>query len=175
VEQLWSPWRLAYLSAEPGDGDQECFLCVVGAGASAVAGLDRAAESGVIWRGEHTYVLLNAYPYANGHVMVAPYEHEGDLTALPEEVGAELMAALRLTIRALRLVYKPEGFNVGANLGSAAGAGFGDHVHFHVVPRWSGDTNFMTTVGGSRVIPEKLEDTAARLRSAVVQLLSTEA
>jgi ATP adenylyltransferase len=100
-------------------------------------------------------------------VLVATYAHEPDLDAIPEAAAFELMAATRRIIRALRAAYHPEGFNVGANLGAAAGAGFGEHVHLHVVPRWSGDTNFMTTVGRSRVIPENLEDTAARLRAAL--------
>jgi ATP adenylyltransferase len=168
VDQLWSPWRLAYLTGEASASD-ECFLCAVGSGRAAIAGLEGTGESGVLWRGEHVYALLNAYPYSNGHVLVATYHHEPDLDAIPEGAAGELMATTRRIIRALRAVYRPQGFNIGANLGEAAGAGYGEHVHLHVVPRWSGDTNFMTTVGRSRVIPEKLEDTAARLR-AVLEL-----
>jgi ATP adenylyltransferase len=153
------------LRGEAGASAEACFLCRVGAGVDAVHGLDVHAESGIVLRGRECYVLLNAFPYANGHVMIAPYSHVGDLEALPAEAAGELMTLMRRVIRALRLAYAPEGFNVGANLGAAAGAGFGDHIHFHVVPRWNGDTNFMTTVGESRVIPERLDDTAARLRA----------
>jgi ATP adenylyltransferase len=139
-----------------------CFLCTIGAGQDTDEALDL-----VVWRGESVYALLNRYPYANGHVMVAPYAHEGELDRLPAPVAAELMTGTRLIIRALRRMYAPQGFNVGLNLGAAAGAGYGDHVHFHVVPRWHGDTNFMTTTGGTRVVPEALDVTARRMRSAI--------
>lgn len=149
---------MAYLSggeaASPG-----CFLCTLG------VSTPEAAQDLVLWRGERVYALLNAYPYANGHVMVAPYAHEGDLLALDEPTAQALLAGVRRVLAALRRAYDPPGFNVGANLGQAAGAGFGDHLHVHVVPRWSGDTNFMTTTAGTRVIPEALADTAARLRT----------
>jgi len=181
MDQLWAPWRMAYLeSGATAAGG--CFLCALGRGgidAPPAAAGDRSAGHPphaaapddaldiVIWRGVRVYALLNAYPYANGHVMVAPYAHEGALDALDDPTAAELMAATRLIIRALRQAYQPQGFNVGANLGVAAGAGFGDHVHLHIVPRWGGDTNFMTTTGQARVIPEALADTAERLRAAV--------
>jgi ATP adenylyltransferase len=158
MQQLWAPWRMAYLTGDevplPG-----CFLCLLGA-ATPADGPDL-----VVWRGELVYALLNAYPYANGHVMVAPYVHEGDLLALDEPTAQALMVGVRRVVAALRRAYDPPGFNVGANLGQVAGAGFGDHLHLHVVPRWSGDTNFMTTTAATRVIPEALADTAARLRS----------
>lgn len=158
---------MAYLTGETSNPESECFLCAVGSGRAVIAGLEATGESGVVWRGQGVYALLNAYPYANGHVLVAPYAHEADLDGITEADAFEMMAVTRRIIRALRTVYRPEGFNLGANLGKAAGAGFGDHVHCHVVPRWDGDTNFMTTVGRSRVIPEKLEDTAARVRAAL--------
>ena len=162
MQQLWAPWRMTYLQG--GDRADGCFLCAYGAGDPP------DAPDVVVWRGEHVYALLNAYPYTNGHVMVAPCVHGGDLVALNEATAAELMVGVRLVLTALKAVYQPQGFNVGANLGSAAGAGYGEHVHMHVVPRWSGDTNFMTATAGTRVIPESLEDTARRLRAALAEL-----
>jgi len=159
MDQIWAPWRMAYLESAKGNGP--CFLCAIGASSD---------DAIVVWRGEHTYALLNAFPYANGHVMVAPYAHEGALDALPAHVASELMRGIRIALRALRATYSPEGFNVGANLGAAAGAGHGDHLHVHVVPRWMRDTNFMTTVAATRVIPETLPDTARRIRDALAGL-----
>jgi ATP adenylyltransferase len=162
MQQLWAPWRMTYL--EGGDRAPDCFLCAYGAGA--VPG----GPDVVVWRGERVYALLNAYPYTNGHVMVAPYVHEGDLASLDEATAAELMVGVRRVLVALKAAYRPEGFNVGANLGRAAGAGYGDHVHLHLVPRWGGDTNFMTATANTRVIPESLEETARRLRAALAEL-----
>jgi ATP adenylyltransferase len=159
METLWAPWRLPYL--EGATAEAGCFLCA--------AGREGGAAELVVWRGEQVYALLNAYPYANGHVMVAPYAHEGDLLALDEPTARELMAGVRRMLAGLRRAYGPAGFNVGANLGRAAGAGFGDHLHLHIVPRWSGDTNFMTTTAATRVIPEALEVTAQRLRAALAE------
>lgn len=160
---MWAPWRMPYLEGgPPGEG---CFFCAIGRGDDDPEALDL-----VVWRGKRVYALLNRYPYANGHVMVAPYRHEGALDRLRPETAQELMAGLSLIIRALRRTYDPQGFNVGLNLGSAAGAGFGDHLHFHVVPRWTGDTSFMAVTGGTRVIPEALDVTAERIRAAVAAL-----
>ncbi len=163
MERLWAPWRMPYL--EGGDRPDGCFFCTISAGQDTEEALDL-----VVWRGKRVYALLNRYPYTNGHVMVAPFAHEGRLDRLEPDAAIELMDGLRLVIRALRQVYNPQGFNVGLNLGSAAGAGFGDHLHFHVVPRWHGDTSFMTTTGGTRVVPEALGDTARRLREAIASL-----
>lgn len=163
MDQIWAPWRMAYLQRERSDGS--CFLCALG---------ESPDDPIVVWRGEHTYALLNAFPYANGHVMVAPYAHEGALERLPDATIVEVARAVATMLRALRIAYQPEGFNVGANLGSAAGAGHGDHVHIHVVPRWSRDTNFMTTTASTRVIPESLPDTARRVREALAGLAPAE-
>lgn len=177
MEHLWAPWRMAYLQADRSSGPPRCFLCEVGALAQGDPA-DPAAPAGahgaelVVWRGERVYALLNLFPYASGHVMVAPYAHEGELDRLDEAASLELMRGTRLAIRALRAVYRPQGFNVGANLGAAAGAGFGDHIHMHVVPRWQRDTNFMTTTGRTRVLPEDLAETAERLRVAWLDLAS---
>lgn len=156
------------------DGPAEgCFLCDVGTAAPARRSVVASDRDGplVLWLGHDVYALLNAYPYANGHVMVAPYAHVADLDDLAADAAAETMRTVRLVVRALRRTYAPQGFNVGANLGSAAGAGQADHLHFHVVPRWSGDTNFMTTAGDTRVLPETLEDTARRVRAAIADTL----
>jgi ATP adenylyltransferase len=114
--------------------------------------------------------MLNAYPYTSGHVMVAPYEHMADLAAIDQATALELMALMQESIRAIRAAYVPEGFNIGANLGTAAGAGVADHLHFHVVPRWEGDTNFMSVIGEVRVLPESLEDTQRTLKEAFASL-----
>jgi ATP adenylyltransferase len=154
VERLWSPWRLAYVTATDRPG--ACIFC----DALSVA----APSSLVVFQAPLAYVILNLYPYNNGHLMVVPRRHVGTLAvATPDEL-AELMALTRRAEMALTAAYEPHGLNVGINLGKAAGAGVLDHLHIHVVPRWNGDTNFMTAVGEVRVLPEQLEDSAARLR-----------
>jgi len=120
----------------------------------------------VVWRPENAIVMLNKFPYNPGHVMVAPAAHKGDLADLDDAESATLMRALRRTIQVLRETLKPEGFNVGANLGRVAGAGIPDHVHFHVVPRWNGDTNFMPVLSEVKVVNEHLQSTAEKLRQA---------
>jgi ATP adenylyltransferase len=151
---------MPYLARERRSTD--CFLCQN-------AAADDDADNFVIWRGATAYILLNRYPYANGHLMVTPYAHLGDLEGLSQVAAQELMDLTRLGVRLLRRTFNPDGFNVGLNLGQAAGAGFGDHLHVHIVPRWSADTNFMTVVGRTRVLPEMLEDTFSRLRDAAAQ------
>ena len=159
AERLWAPWRLQYIKGEKAD---ECIFCTKPA-------LDD--ESGlIVRRGEHCFVMLNAFPYTSGHVMVAPYEHTADLERLAAPAAGELMALTQDSINAIRAAYGPEGFNVGANLGTVAGAGVADHVHFHVVPRWEGDTNFMSSIGEVRVLPEALEDTQRSLKEAFARL-----
>lgn len=134
----------------------ECLFC------SKPQQLD--AEAHIVHRGDLGYVILNRFPYNNGHLMIAPYAHEASLEALETEVATELMALTRLSLRVLREAYDPEGFNVGANIGAAAGAGVADHFHLHIVPRWAGDTNYMTTIGKTRIIPEWMNQMYARLR-----------
>lgn len=120
----------------------------------------------IVKRGEAAFVILNLYPYNNGHLMIVPYRHVGSLEQLSAATLTEMMLLVNQALAALRSVYQPHAFNLGANLGAAAGAGIADHVHFHLVPRWAGDTNFMTTVSAARVIPEELSDTCRRLRAA---------
>jgi ATP adenylyltransferase len=117
----------------------------------------------VLHRGTHTFVILNLYPYISGHLMIAPYAHLGDLDAAPKKTTDEMMDLAKRCQTALRLVYQPEGFNLGMNLGRAAGAGIADHIHLHVMPRWAGDTNFMTAVADTRVLPEDLPTTYRKL------------
>ncbi len=153
---MWAPWRLDYIK---GPKAGECIFCVK-------PSEDDDESNYVVHRGEQCFVILNAFPYNNGHVMVAPFEHVASLEDLGEPALLEMMTLTQRLMAALRAVYGPEGFNVGANLGSAAGAGVRDHVHLHVVPRWSGDTNFMPVIGSTRVLPESLADSYRALRTA---------
>lgn len=120
----------------------------------------------IIARGQKAYVILNRYPYTSGHVMVVPFKHVSALEEMDAKTLSETMALIKHAIRAISAAYNPEGFNIGANLGAVAGAGIANHIHFHVVPRWGGDTNFMTSIGGARVVPEDLCDTFRRLKEA---------
>jgi len=121
-------------------------------------------ENLIIARGERAFVILNRFPYTSGHIMVVPYDHQPSLPDLDEDTRAEIIEMLNRGLLVLQTVYKPEGFNVGANIGSVAGAGIAEHFHFHIVPRWAGDTNFMSTLAGTRVLPEALEDSFRRIR-----------
>jgi ATP adenylyltransferase len=156
AEQLWAPWRLEYIKrADDADG---CVFC------AAAAGDDE--ELLVVHRGERAFALLNKYPYASGHLMVAPLRHVGEYGALDADEAAEIHRLTVAGIDALRSVYAPQGFNVGWNLGRAAGGSVADHLHEHVVPRWAGDTNFMPVLGDVKVMPEHLRETRRRLAAA---------
>lgn len=161
MERLWTPWRMAYLKAPKGAETGGCIFCDKMA---ADAAQDR--DNLVLWRGKNALVALNLYPYANGHMLVAPYQHTGALESLPPDTLQEMMMLVGRGIRALRVTMNPQGFNVGANLGRVAGAGVEDHVHFHVVPRWNGDTNFMPVLADTRMIPELLPQTYDNLLAA---------
>ena len=157
MDRLWSPWRYKYISqAESAEG---CIFCDKPA-----AGNDQ--EHLVVYRGSHCFVMLNLYPYTAGHMMVAPYAHVGSLEEADDAATAELMALTKRAQRILRDVYKAQGYNIGMNIGAAAGAGVVGHIHMHVLPRWTGDANFMTTVGETRVIPEALATTYEKLQRA---------
>ena len=158
---LWAPWRVEYVT-RPKTG--ACVFCA--AAAAAEGGED---DELVVERGELCFTMLNAFPYAAGHVMVSPYRHVGELEELTEDETSELMRLATSAIGALRGVMNPAGFNVGLNLGRVAGAGFADHLHLHVVPRWEGDTSFMPVIGDTRVISQALADTATALRSALAE------
>lgn len=164
MDRLWAPWRMSFVSGEHrSDG---CLFCRVD------AETERDAENLLLTRNGGALMMLNRYPYTSGHLMVAPRRHTAGFAELKPDEGADLQALLQLGVRALTAVYGPEGFNIGANLGEAAGAGIAEHLHFHIVPRWCGDTNFMSAVGGARVLPECLDETHARLAEAVKGLLA---
>jgi len=160
MDRLWAPWRLAYVTAAPAPAT-ECIFCDAQAG--------RQADL-LLFRGRHCFVILNLYPYNNGHLMVVPNRHLSALETLQPEEQVEMMALARVSEMALNEAYRPHGINVGINLGKAAGAGIENHLHMHVVPRWSGDTNFMTAVGDTRVLPEDLGATVARLKPIFARL-----
>lgn len=195
MEQLWTPWRYAYIAGKQGEatgtheknsrrgvpeslaawpGDHGCVFC------NLLAATDYAIEhgmakgaaeeaAGILERARFSFLVLNAFPYNNGHLMVVPYRHESSLAALPGEVATELMAETQRAERALRTVYAPDGLNLGINLGEQAGAGVADHLHLHAVPRWKGDTNFMSVIGETRVLPEMLSESWRRLRRALAE------
>ncbi|MGE5327012.1 MAG: HIT family protein [Deltaproteobacteria bacterium] len=156
MDFLWSPWRFRYVSEEMGTGD--CFLCQA---VKADPSEDRAHR--VLFRGHRNFVILNLFPYTTGHTMVAPYDHVGDLAALDREQASEMMELAQRVQAALKAIYHPDGYNLGMNLGQCAGAGLKDHLHLHVLPRWSGDASFMTAVGETRVLPEDLDSTYEKL------------
>jgi ATP adenylyltransferase len=131
-----------------------------------MAAANRDEESLIVYRGAHNFVVLNRFPYTSGHVMVVPYRHTADLAGLDEAEASELMALTRGSERHLRATYRPDGLNLGMNIGESAGAGIAGHIHMHVLPRWTGDANFMTTVGRTRVLPEELDVTWRRLKEA---------
>jgi len=152
---------MAYLRGEDPLPD-ECLFCLLAS--------QEDAEAYIVHRGRFAYVVLNRYPYNNGHLMVVPYDHVASLEHLSEVSLADVMALTQISLRALREVYCPDGFNLGMNIGASAGAGVAGHVHLHVVPRWGGDTNHMTTTGRTRVIPECLDQTYERLRPVFERL-----
>ena len=153
MQYLWSPWRMAYLRNENPSGSRAgCIFCDLPAE-------HRDAENLIVHRGQLAYVMLNRYPYNNGHMMVVPYQHVDTLEALDAPALAELMLLAKQALTALREMYHAQAFNLGVNIGTAAGAGIADHVHMHIVPRWTADSNFMTTVASTRVIPEDLDET----------------
>jgi diadenosine tetraphosphate (Ap4A) HIT family hydrolase len=174
IEQLWAGWRREYvesaatLAAESApesaeslgeDADGSIFTRILASGRS-------DTDTHIVWRGSRCFAILNAYPYTNGHLLVMPYREVADVEALEASEFSELWAGVRMAITAIKAAYRPDGLNVGMNLGRAAGAGVPTHLHVHVLPRWSGDTNTMTAVAGVRVMPETLASSAARLRAA---------
>ncbi len=162
MENLWAPWRMAFIAPKtphsPG-----CIFCTQPAE-------HRDVENHILYRGAHCFMMLNLYPYNNGHLMIAPYQHVETIEKLDAETLAELMAQAQLALRTLRLVMDPHGFNMGINEGKVAGAGFDEHMHFHIVPRWQGDTNFMPVIADIKVIPEHLDVVYAKLKEAIEHL-----
>ena len=164
MERMWSPWRSQHVeragAARTSEGDDRSLF-------ARLAAEGRDEENLIVWRGERVFVLMNRYPYNNGHLMIVPYREVAEYEALTAEEQVEIARTTERCIRWLRRALDPHGFNVGLNLGAAAGAGLPDHLHVHVVPRWRGDTNFMPTVGEVKVIPEAMEATYRKLRAAV--------
>jgi len=184
VDYLWTPWRYAYVTGAdratrqgiPEElaayaGDSGCVFC------NMIAAVEHVTENGmprekaeraalIVLRAEHNYICLNRYPYTSGHIMVVPYEHQSSLATLNAPAAREMMELARQAERALGRIYNPDGFNFGLNLGKAAGAGVAGHLHLHALPRWLGDTNFMTATGATRVLPEDLAITWERVRAA---------
>ncbi len=189
MEHLWSPWRYGYITGQSDNadsrkgvpaelrawpGDHDCVFC------NLLASTDHAIANGtpaeeaeraalLVARGREVYVCLNRFPYNSGHVMVVPYAHGASLAGLPPETASELIAWGRKAELALGSVYRPDGYNLGLNLGAAAGAGVAGHLHLHAVPRWVGDTSFLTTLGETRTLPEALPVTWQRLRKAFAE------
>jgi ATP adenylyltransferase len=183
MDHLWTPWRYSYITDEsdarkgvPSElsgwtGDHGCLFCNMIASvdyaiANGVSRDDAERAAGVVVRGKRVFVCLNRYPYNSGHIMIVPYEHQASLAALDAEAAHELMDLSQRAERTFSQVYRPDGVNLGLNLGKAAGAGVAMHLHMHAVPRWIGDTNFMTVTGETRVLPEELHVTWQRLREA---------
>ena len=163
LDRLWADWRSAYvsgISSRPSSSEPvACVFCEL-------AALGTGPASGVVFADDVSFCTLNAYPYGSGHLLVLPRRHESSLSALGEEEAAGVWRTARAAVRALEAAYSPDGMNLGANLGEAAGAGIPAHLHLHVLPRWSGDTNFMTSIGETRVLPESLETTYAKVKEA---------
>ncbi len=164
MEYLWTPWRSAYMKAKK--TAQECVFC------RAAQNPEADAKTLVVYRGEYCFVILNRYPYTSGHLMMVPYDHVAKLELASEESTRELMVLARQAEQVLESIYKPEGLNLGMNLGAAAGAGIAQHLHLHMLPRWSGDANFMTTVCDARVIPEALEETYRKVSAGFAEHLA---
>lgn len=156
MEHLWTPWRSAYVSQKP--EHDFCVFC------DAVASRDDERTL-LLYRANHNFIILNRFPYSSGHLMIAPNAHVSKLTGIDAAAADEMMQLARLTETILEEIYNPHGINLGMNMGEAAGAGIAAHIHLHVLPRWTGDANFMTTVGHTRVIPESLEDSFRKLRA----------
>ena len=153
MQPIWAPWRMEYIMEDKtAKAEQECVFCVG-------SDVNRDRERQVLYRGNHGFIVMNRYPYSNGHLLIIPFRHVFDLNELTPEEGMELFQLLTLAKEVLQENLAPQGFNLGMNLGSAAGAGIPGHLHWHIVPRWQGDTNFMPVVGDLRVIPQHLQRT----------------
>jgi ATP adenylyltransferase len=162
AERIWAPWRLPYIENAP-KGEGGCIFVDLPA-------QENDRENLILYRGHKAFVMLNAFPYTNGHLMVAPYKHTADMSDLDDHELLEINQLVARCLTWIKEAYRPEGFNIGVNLGSAAGAGIPTHIHWHIVPRWEGDTNFMTTVGEVRVLPQSLQESYERLKAIVERM-----
>jgi len=160
MERLWAPWRMEYIGSSREGKDEGCLFCE-----KPKEGDDEKAL--ILARSEKSFAMLNAFPYNSGHLMVAPLRHVGELEEAEDEESLDMQRLLQRCIKALREAMEPDGFNIGMNLGTVAGAGIPDHLHWHVVPRWTGDTNFMPVVGDAKVLPESLAESYGKVRGAL--------
>ncbi|MCE4611024.1 MAG: HIT domain-containing protein [Desulfurococcales archaeon] len=160
---LWAPWRMKYIQSAS-ETARGCIFCIAPSMSD--------EEALIVYRGRNAYIILNKYPYNTGHLMIVPYRHVPSLEDLNTEELLELSELVKASLKALREVYRPHGFNVGVNIGEAAGAGVAGHVHVHIVPRWRGDSNFMLTVGGVKVLPESLDATFKKVKPAIEKALT---
>lgn len=163
MDHLWTPWRSTYINSK--EDKAGCIFC------QAAASTDDA-QNLVVFRAAHNFIILNRYPYTNGHLMIAPYQHVSRLNSLNEATSAEMMQLARLGETVLQAVYSPQGLNFGLNLGEAAGAGIEQHLHLHALPRWKGDANFMTSIGNTRIVPEMLDETYRKLHAGFQSALA---
>jgi len=161
VDRLWAPWRIEYILSEKEEG---CLFC-------RVISEDRDDENLILYRGEKAYIILNKYPYNNGHLMIVPYRHVPNIEDLDDDELLEICRLTILSIKLLKHVMKPEGFNIGANIGKAAGAGIEEHFHLHIVPRWVGDTNFMPIIGDTKVVVEAIRETYKKLKKGLKEVI----
>ena len=163
MDHLFTPWRYAYVTKA--DSETTCIFC--DRAPDAESHVDHDVREYVVYRGPHCFIILNRYPYTSGHVMIVPYQHLDRLELLPTEAANEMMALAQRLEGVLRRLYRPDGINMGINIGKAAGAGVAGHIHMHVLPRWVADANFMSVIGETRVLPESLDETARRIRQAL--------
>jgi ATP adenylyltransferase len=163
MDTLWAPWRIDYILSEKG---KSCIFCDK-------PKQDRDRDNLILFRGKHHFIIMNAFPYNNGHMMVVPFRHSSTISGWSDEERREIMELSDLGVEALKRSMKPDGFNLGINMGQVAGAGIADHVHLHIVPRWNGDTNFMPVLSNTRVIPEYLLATYDKLKAAIDEVIAS--
>ena len=158
MDKLWAPWRMEYIKNS--DKEDGCIFCNR-------LNADEDKQNLILYRGKSCFIIMNKYPYNNGHLMIVPNRHVGNFLELTDKEHLELDHLLKLSIKALQIAMQPQGFNVGMNLGRVAGAGIDDHLHYHIVPRWNGDTNFMPVIGENKVISESLAQSYEKIRQAI--------
>ncbi|HKS70540.1 MAG TPA: HIT domain-containing protein [Ktedonobacterales bacterium] len=161
VKQLWAPWRMAYIDSG-GTAEEGCIFC-------ALPAADRDEENLIVFRGPRVFVIMNKFPYNNGHLMIAPYQHVPSIEGLDSATLTELMTTAQRLLAAMRAAFNPQGYNMGINQGAVAGAGVADHVHLHIVPRWNGDTNFMPVLADTKVMPDFIQNTARQIREQLAR------
>jgi ATP adenylyltransferase len=166
VKNLWAPWRMAYIESG-GTAEGGCIFCIAAADTHDEQNL-------IVYRGPRVFVIMNKFPYNNGHLMIAPYQHVPSIEDLDAETLTEVMVTAQRVLAAMRAAFSPHGFNMGINQGTVAGAGIADHVHFHIVPRWNGDTNFMPVLADTKVMPDFIENTARQIREQLEPRAPTE-